>query len=152
MTLDKLSHFRKCCSGSPLLTGSIYLAVLGLIFGLIMVVLGSGSMINAGRNVNTVGTLLIVCGLLNFLAHGSLMFGSLKHNQTTLMAYLVLASLKTLLVIVVSVLVLFGLFKEGVYLFIIGTISTLVNAYSLIWVFHFYKELKLGDINNVQKA
>ena len=115
-----------------------------------MVVLGS--MINGGRNLNTVGTLLIVCGVLNFLAHGSLIFGSLKHNQATLMAYLVLASLKTLLVIVVSVLVLFGLFKEGVYLFIIGTISTLVNAYSLIWVFHFYKELKLGDINNVQKA
>ena len=84
------------------------------------------------------------------------MYGSLKHNPTTLMAYLVSASLTTLLEIVVSVLPFIGVFRidySGIWAsFLLGTISALVNAYSLMWVFHFYKELKSGVINNAQKT
>ena len=148
LTLDILSYFRKCCSGSPLLTGSIYIAVLGLLCGVLMVVLGSMIM----HFLHTEGILLIACGVLNILAHGSLMYGSLKPNPTTLMVYLVSASLTTLLEIVVSVLSFIGLFRVGGSTFLLGPISALVNAYSLLWVFHFYKELKFGVINNAQKA
>ena len=104
------------------------------------------------RFLHTEGVLLIACGVLNILAHGSLMYGSLKPNPTKLMVYLVSASLTTLLEIVVSVLSFIGLFRVGGSTFLLGPISALVNAYSLLWVFHFYKELKFGVINNAQKA
>ena len=158
--LIELPYFSKCCSGSPLLTGSIYLAVIGMICGIMLV--GVGSMDkdyyyeNYGE-LSDVGISQIVSGILNILAHVSLMYGALKHNPTTLMVYLVSASLTTILEIVVLVLPLpfIGLMKVGPYWdihFQLGKISTFVNAYSLIWGFHFYKEVKSGAVNNAQQA
>ena len=72
------------------------------------------------------------------------MYGSLKHNPTALIVYLVLASLTFIFWIVVLA------FAFGLIMF--GGINVLVNAYSLLWVFHFYKELKSGVINNAQNA
>ena len=142
LTLDKLSYFRKCCSGSPLLTGSIYLAVLGSICGLIMVGLGSMA---ADRGL--FGILRIVGGILNILSNGLLMYGSLKQNPTALIVYLVLASLAFIFGIVELV------FEPESVLVILGvTVFVPLNAYSLLWVFHFYKELKSGVINNAQNA
>ena len=75
------------------------------------------------------------------------MYGSLKQNPTALMVYLVFASLTFFFGTVVSVVgeqptsVIYG-----------GTLIVPVNAYSLLWVFHFYKELKSGVINNAQNA
>ena len=99
---------------------------------------------NPSYHLSTPGILLTVGGVLDILSSGLLMYGSLEHNPTAPIVCLVLASLTFIFWIVVLA------FAFGLIMF--GGINVLVNAYSLLWVFHFYKELKSGVINNAQNA
>ena len=101
---------------------------------------------NPSYHLSTPGILLTVGGVLDILSSGLLMYGSLKHNPTALIVYLVLASLT----FIFEIVELF--FEFPSYVILGGPVFVPLNAYSLLWVFHFYKELKSGVINNAQKA
>ena len=83
----------KCCCCIPLRVGSIILAVLGIIGGLLNI----GYYSNWGY---------VVFGIFYFIANGCLLYGAIKNNHAWVLVYLVFSGISIVLEILFGILVL----------------------------------------------
>ena len=150
----------KCCCCIPLRTGSLILAILGILCGI-------GTVAQYREQWGG-----IIQGIFYLLAYGSLLYGALKYNEKAVLTSLVITGLSIALGIIICIIAIAnietfnpqlanncaGLIVDGrMYVncddvksaaigltagvFIIGSI---LNAYFWICNYSFYKELKEG--------
>ena len=151
----------KCCCCIPLRTGSIILAILGILGGI-----GSFAQ-SRGQWTN------IIQGIFLLLAYGSLLYGALKYNEKAVLISLVCIGLSIALGIVICIIAIANietivpelanncaaiideLHKTGITCdawksYTIGITAgvfitlSLLNVYFWICNYSFYKELKEG--------
>ena len=151
----------KCCCCVPLRTGSLVLAILGILSGIGYFAMSKGSW----------GS--IIQGIFYLLAYGFLLFGALKYNEKAVLVCLVCTAVGIVFGIIMCIIAIASIdtlapqladncaaiidelnhmhmtcdqFKAGV----IGTmaatfiIGSLLNVYFWICNYSFYKELKEG--------
>jgi len=151
----------KCCCCIPLRTGSLILAILGILGGIGMFAQSRGQWAS------------IVQGIFYLLAYGSLLFGALKYNEKAVLISLVLTALSIALGIVITIISIANIesivpqfanncasiidelhrigltcdqFKSTTIGITAGTFiaASLLNVYFWICNYSFYKDLKEG--------
>ena len=152
----------KCCCCIPLRTGSIVLAILGL--------LGGGAIFAQFFAQSGGFWVYIVEGIFYLFAYGALLFGAIKYNEKAVLINLACTALLILLGIVFAIILLVSIekflpkfayectgidLKQGITCddqklatagmpagILIG--SSLLNGYFWVCNYSFYKQLKEG--------
>ena len=166
----------KCCCCVPLRTGSIVLAILGILGG-IATFAQSGSMssfCHGSSFVHCHGSMSlfwfnVIEGIFYFLAYGALLFGAIKYNDKAVLFNLVLTAIIIVLEIVGAIIVLSSIETfvpelasclshmpescDQIKAAAVGTaagiciVSSVLNGYFWVCNYSFYKELKGGSSN-----
>ena len=151
----------KCCCCVPLRNGSIVLAVLGILIGILI---GIGSFAKSGGF-----GLHIIVAIFYLLAYGALLFGAIKYNDKAVLFNLVLTAIIIVLEIVGAIIVLSSIETfvpelasclshmpescDQIKAAAVGTaagiciVSSVLNGYFWVCNYSFYKELKEGNAN-----
>ena len=151
----------KCCCCVPLRTGSIILAILGILGGIFAFAISRGQWSS------------IVEGIFYLLSYGFLLFGAIKYNEKAVLVCLVLSAASIILGVVFCIIAIANIemiapklandcaamidelnklgmtcdqFKSTTIGIVAGTFigSSLVSAYFWICNYSFYKQLKEG--------
>ena len=137
--IPSLSYF---CFCAPLRTGSLILAVLGILFGIIGFVPYDNLLL-----------FNVIQGIFYLNAYGALLFGAIKYNDKAVLVNLVLTPNIIFLGIVgviyrgISLNTATGIVAGIVGGIVWGIVSAFVNGYFWVCNYSFYKELKKGNEN-----
>ena len=141
--------FSKCCCCVPLRTGSIVLAIIGLLYGIVP--------FTTPEWISMIGFWLwktYILGALYLFGYAALLFGALKYNDKAVLVNLVC----TPIIIVLTTIMGIWLIVEIVRFEMVGClecwvqlvlliVSAFLNGYFWLCNYSFYKELKGGNEN-----
>ena len=136
----------KCCCCVPLRTGSLVIAIIGILGGLGLLASSKGQWSS------------IVEGIFFLLPYAFLLFGALKYNDKAVLVCIVLTALSIIMGIVFGIIAIVNIdiliqnldlsdslrFRTIVTTAVKLFIVSLVNIYFWICNYSFYKELKEG--------
>ena len=147
-----MSVLKYCCCCVDLRIGAIVIAILGVVEGI-------GDFLNAYGlihfyHIDTNGQfgpmpdiVMMVAGAIRIIAGLCLLFGSIKHHQSTTLAYLVLHMLSIKIVVIGCAMGLIGSTYPLDALYVYST-KIILNIYFWSCIYSFYKGLESGDIRS----
>ena len=132
----------KCCFWVPLRTGSILIAILGLLIAIATLVYSGGSW------------LYIILGSYYLIAEATLLFGAITCNKRAMLVYLVCSAIFPFIDIVFGIIAIISIdtiipdeylniYKDPIAMTVVFCVAgSLMNIYFWLCNYSFYKKLK----------